>query len=239
MPKHLKVLTWNIRHWGKNSALKNIIESIDKHDADISVITEYRNNQNWATIKNHFLWKWFFLIDSNPQENDNWILIISKTELSINTINYGLPNATHRWIDFKPVWYDMNILAVHIPWFWDKWWKEDFWKNLVWFANIKKDDNYIILWDYNTWFKEDSEWSPFKLSEYMYRLLDLNWTDTWRIFNKITEYSWYSVAKNWFRIDYIFSTKSLVNSFENVYFSHTERELKYSDHSMLICEVDI
>ena len=72
----------------------------------------------------------------------------------------------------------------------------------------------------------------------MYKLLDLNWFDTWRLFNTITEYSWYSTANNWFRIDYIFTTKSLKNKFKWVYFSHKERELKYSDHSILISEIE-
>jgi len=232
--ENLIILTWNIRHWGKKSALNNIIESIEYHNADISVITEYRANINWDIIKNHFISKWFFIINSNPQNNDNGILIISKLELKLNNIDYELPKARHRWLDFTPVWYDINLLAVHIPWFWDKWWKKDFWEKVSWFANIHKDNNYIILWDYNTWFKEDSEWAPFKLSEYMYKLLDLNWFDTWRLFNTITEYSWYSTANNWFRIDYIFTTKSLKNKFKWVYFSHKERELKYSDHSILI-----
>ena len=87
-------------------------------------------------------------------------------------------------------------------------------------------------------FKEDSEWAPFKLSEYMYKLVALNWFDTWRLFNKETEYSWYSRANNWFRIDYIFTTESLKDNFTQVYFSHKERELKYSDHSMLISEIE-
>jgi len=236
----MKILTWNIRHGGKKSEIDNIIKSLIRHNTDISIITEFRENDNGNRIRAE-LQKlgWSYQYSSSPPENQNGILVLSKIDFKIKEREYLLPKATHRWVDIYIPNEDLSILGVHIPAYKDKWDKEDFWQNLVLFAKEKANENYIIIGDFNTGLRDDYEGTPFKLSEYMEELVNLDWVDAWRCFHNSTrDFTWYSNANNGFRIDYAFTSKPIRDYVFNAYHSHNERINNYSDHSALVIELD-
>lgn len=240
MDKKIKILSWNIHHWWHKKYIDDIIQSIYKKDADINILTEYRENPNADKIKDFFIGKGFKIITSNPQNSDNWILLITRLNVKIKPYNYwneDLP--IHRWLDMYFSDYNFNILAVHIPWWWDKYDKRTYWEELTRYSLENKENNTVIIWDYNTGFKYDTQKSPFILWKYMYNLVDNWWIDLWNKFNPDIDFSWYSNHWNGFRIDHIFTTKNFVDNFQWSYFSHFEREAKFSDHSMLISELSI
>ncbi|GIO27984.1 hypothetical protein J43TS3_25950 [Ornithinibacillus bavariensis] len=56
----LKILTWNIRHGGTKYTLDKIIQSLIFHNADVVVLTEFRNNDNDFNI----VWRKYKIIKS-------------------------------------------------------------------------------------------------------------------------------------------------------------------------------
>jgi exodeoxyribonuclease III len=71
-------------------------------------------------------------------------------------------------------------------------------------------------------------------------MLKIGWINSWRECNKnVRDYSWYSNARNGFRIDYAFISPLLKEHLLVNYHSHRERIKIYSDHSILIVELKI
>jgi len=235
----MKILEWNIRHGGTKSKHGKIIESLVAHDPDTIVLVEYRENENGVMIKSHLKSQgWIYQGVTNPPLNENGIFIASKVAFNIKESEGNLPKAEHRWLDISFPELSCSLLAVHIPGSGDKWDKKDFWMKLCEFGEIKKHENYIIVGDFNTGLEDDYEGTPYKLSEYMRKLIDLGWIDIWRSNNPDTkEFTWYSNIRNGFRLDYAFITPALKDSVLEVYHSHKERVNKYSDHSSLIIEI--
>lgn len=231
----MKVLTWNIRHGGKKKELNNITESLVTHNADLIVLTEFRETLNGSVISKQLFDKgWQHQYSTQPPKGQNGILILSKTPLVRATDASNLPKAAHRWGYVQLPEFNLFVLGIHIPGFNDIWDKRDFWEAVINFAQENIHNSCLIVGDFNTGLKKDCEGTPFKLSEYMIQLNELGWVDTWRhLHPEINEYTWYSNKDNGFRIDYIFAAPSLKEKLLDAYHSYDERIKGYSDHSIL------
>jgi exodeoxyribonuclease III len=233
----MRLLTWNIRHGGKNNN-ERIIDTLIGHDADLIVITEYREEHGERIKKILYENGWKNQLSSEPPVKTNGILVLSKYEISKAEIGYKMPEAGHRWLDFCFKDFDLEVLAIHIPNFTDKWGKEEFWKAVVDFARGKDDENVIIMGDFNTGLKIDAEGVPFKQGEYMEELNRLGWIDAWRYLHpEVKEFTWYSSAGNGFRLDYAYLAPGLKEKLVGARHSHGERVEGVSDHSGLVVEV--
>ena len=133
---------------------------------------------------------------------------------------------------------DFKLLAVHIPGFKDSGDKKDFWEAIIAHSKIHRNNNLLILGDFNTGLDIDSEGVSFKHKEFMISLIELGFHDAWRlIHNNKKEFTWYSNKSNGFRLDYGFiSNKEVVL---NAYHTHKMRLEKITDHSGLIIELDL
>ncbi len=235
----MKILTWNIKHGGSNGVIPKILLSILEHDPDIAVLTEYRV-ENGRLISESLRDKgWLYQLSSDPPPKTNGILIASRRDITKSPIDYGLPEASHRWLDVTLKDIDLRVLGIHIPGAGDKWGKEDFWKAVVDFGKSKEGEKVLMIGDFNTGLDIDAEGTPFRFSEYTKRLNDSGWIDAWRFKNKtLREYTWYSKSGNGFRLDYAYLSPALKKGFVNAYYSHEERILKLSDHSSLCVELN-
>ena len=73
----MKICAWNIRQGG-STRIKNIVETIFEHDADIVILTEFRIAKG-NLIQSALLKKgWHYQITSNPEPKTNGIMIASK-----------------------------------------------------------------------------------------------------------------------------------------------------------------
>ncbi|WP_163970342.1 endonuclease/exonuclease/phosphatase family protein [Oceanobacillus halotolerans] len=242
MVKKLKLLTWNIRHGGAKKKIKHIIQSFILHNADINVITEFRENESGNKLHRSLHENgWVFQQGSNPPKGKNGILIASKIPFEVPVIHHDyLPQAKHRWNEVHLNDFNLFILGVHIPSIGDKWGKENHWESIIQYAKHKLDSKSVIIGDFNTGLTEDGEGTPFKLVQYMHELNDMGWIDSWRVYhNRVNDFTWYSHADNGFRLDYAYVSPALKENILVSYHSHKERIDKYSDHSLVICELSV
>ena len=232
----MKICAWNIRQGG-STRIKNIVETIFEHDADIVILTEFRIAKG-NLIQSALLEKgWHYQITSNPEPKTNGIMIASKLPFEYEeTI---VPSVKQRWLEVKMKENGVTLLAVHVPTSGDKWDKRQFWDDVISFAEKRKNDMAIITGDFNTGLPEDAEGTPFVGSEYITLLKQMGWVDAWRLINGVKkEYTWYSNVGNGFRLDYSFITQDIAKKVSDVYHSHSEREMRYSDHSSLTVNFD-
>jgi exonuclease III len=122
--------------------------------------------------------------------------------------------------------------------------KTRFWDAVLQAAKSRLPEPFLFIGDWNTgahWADETGK--TFKCAEHFGRLSTSGWTDLWRFFHPgTTEYTWYSKLKggargNGFRLDHTFATPSLIPRVTSCRYSHTEREARVSDHSIMIVEL--
>lgn len=237
----MHIITWNIKHGGTHSLSTKIINNLIAHDPDIIVLTEYKQNKG-AHLRNSLKTTgWRYQVTSSLNESENSVLIASKKVLKISPQNRFLPKATHRWLEVQIQKSNLTILGIHIPGANDKWDKEDFWKCVVRFAKQNAKSDALIIGDFNTGLPIDTEGTAFAFPEYMHKLINLGWTDAWRLKHpQKREFTWYSPkAMNGFRLDYAFLSPSLKEGLVRAFHSHTERKKGLSDHSSLVIELDL
>jgi len=70
-------------------------------------------------------------------------------------------------------------------------------------------------------------------------LIEGGWSDAWKQINQgKLDYSWFSHKNNGVRLDYLFFFPKLLGFLIACEFSSYERENNFSDHSLLIAELE-
>ncbi len=231
----MKILTWNIKHGENKPHLVNITDTLVTHDPDILVLTEFREGPKGDFIRNRLSGAgWVHQSTSGPAPNTNGLLIAAKGPLSPCKGSIA-PTESHRWMEFEVD--EVRFLAIHIP-INTTHTKTLFWDKVLQRADSLVDRPALIIGDFNTGLPADAQGTPFHCVESMQRLLNMGWQDAWRLTNgSRQEYSWYSHVGNGFRIDHAFVSDPVKDRVVQCYYSHPERELRYSDHSALIIEL--
>jgi len=98
----------------------------------------------------------------------------------------------------------------------------------------------MFVGDFNTGaHRLDEAGKTFACAAQFAQLSSSGWTDAWRLYHpQTTEWTWYSTKGNGFRLDHAFASPSLLPCVLSCRYSHTEREAKVSNHSILITDVE-
>jgi exodeoxyribonuclease III len=243
----MRLLTWNIRHGGTKKRAAEIEKTIIAHDPDIIVLTEFRKDSEKTITPGLHDAGWKYRATTDPPAKTNALFVASKLEFETVTPSPPLSEAhIYRWLELYLRSHDLSVLSAYIPDYrqHDSTGKEAYWKRLVDYAQQRIAKKALIIGDFNTGLKIDSEGTPFKCGEYMEELNRLGWLDSWRHLHPgEREFTWYSTCKsgavNGFRLDYAYLSPPLRECLLDARHSHQEREEKLSDHSSLIVELNI
>lgn len=229
----MKIITWNIRHGG-GTRIHKIFDVIEKYqNSDVFILTEFRNNKNRDFIKNKFNELGFeFILYPETESNINTLLIASKKKFN----HEFYPSLNEHWHRLIKIEYEnISLFGVYFP---QKKEKEKVFKAILSVFEDTKS-NIVLGGDLNTGKHYiDERGKSFHCSEYISRIEDQKMIDAWRKINgELKEYSWYSNGGNGFRIDHFFVSNNL--KVRNCYYDHTVRENKFSDHSLMILELNV
>jgi len=234
--KNMKIITWNIRHGG-GPRINKIIDRIQYHNADIVIITEYRNNSNGLELKNQLAENGYkFKVAPEIDIKKNTLMIASKTDFEVQLFENQLHDEYHRVINIEND--QLNLYGLYFP---QKMQKKKIFEFMLEEMDSNKEKPTIFIGDFNTGkpFIDEVK-NTFSCSNYMDIIEKKNYADAWRFINKDKlEYSWYSYAGNGFRIDHAFINKAFLNMVSDCFYSHDEREDKISDHSVMVLEIDL
>jgi exodeoxyribonuclease-3 len=229
----MKILTWNIQHGG-GSRINQILIILNYYNADLVVLTEFRNNKNKDKITQTLNSKGYHFFESPAcSPTTNTVLIGSKTEFTTTYFQLEVKENSHRIFQIE-----LNGISIYPCYFPQKNLKKPVFEFLI--KQIKSHnpkDKIIVIGDLNTgkhYIDEDK--NTFYYSEYLLEL-EKYLTDAFRqIHGPIKEFSWYSSAGNGFRIDHCF-TKNL--QIQSCTYHHQPRTDKVSDHSIMEVEISL
>ena len=221
------ILSLNIRHGG-GSRLTKILDYIISMNADIVVLTEFRNNKNSHTIKETLKSHAYqFISTLNTDATKNSVLVASRImghQIDLESPNNWSLNA----VDINGI----QLVGTYFPLKNDK-------KDLInWFLeqglNFRKT---IFIGDFNTGsntLDKDKTGSSFFMGSEFETISQEILTDSFRYKNpELREYSWHSSAGNGFRIDHCLVTKDLTDNIRSVSYDHKTRP-ELTDHSALM-----
>src|SRR5699024_7019402 len=230
---------WNIRQGGRK-AISQIVDSLLYHHADVVIITEYKRNAAGAHLVSTMEKEgWHYIQTSQPPDSENGILIASVFAMDAFETPFQKEFGSHRWNEVYFPSLDMFLLGVHIPNVNERYDKRFFWEQVIKYANQKQDERAMVVGDFNTARRDEKEQAPKQYSQFLMQLIDHGWVDAWKKSNQdILDFSWVSHRHNGFRLDYIFLSPMLAYKALTCAFSHHERVQNYSDHSILIAQID-
>lgn len=234
----IKILNWNIQQGG-GDRIERILETIIRHNSDIIVLTEFRDNKPGTLLRNQ-LKHCGYNFQSYPsalKKNMGSVLIAAKQSFSAKTFEEAVSGCAKGFILAQ--FSQFSILGCYLP---GKDLKKKPWEFMLEFAERKSQDQLLMIGDFNTGQHYiDEGGATFRYSHQFLNLKKLGWIDAWRHTNQDKrEYTWYSKqSDNKFRLDHVFASPPLMPYLGECHYSHEERLSGLSDHSIQLAYLKI
>ncbi|MCC6968793.1 MAG: endonuclease/exonuclease/phosphatase family protein [Phycisphaerales bacterium] len=232
----MRFLAWNILHGGGPARMPEIAHAIAAHRPDVVALSEVRRTTGGQiagaladTGLSH--WSW-----TDPPAGVNGVLIAARTPF--DTLRFP-PPASQRLLAARFAALDLNLIAAHVP--------PDpgserahAWKSLLDYAKSRQLERTLVLGDLNA--GRDGDLHALKLDgqESLGKLWTWGFRDLFRKENTgQPEFSWLTPDRQGGgRIDHAIATGSLSAAASSVRYSHAERDLRISDHSILLVDFE-
>jgi len=224
----LKILSWNIRQGG-GTRTNTISKALQKENAEIVVLSEYRNNDSGIRLRLNLLRMGYRFVNvSAAKSNDNAVAIFSK--LPCNHFLYAQADEDYPHNVVCSEFDAFDVFGVYLPH--KK--KHKLFDFLL--EEMPKGKPSILVGDYNTGKNHiDQKGNSFWYTDKIVALEKLGYVDAFRhIHNDIKEYSWYSHQGNGYRYDHTYVHESLLPIVKDCYYLHSWREDGLSDHSPMV-----
>lgn len=240
---------WNIANPSIERAGKQA-EWLHRRSEDILVLTEAKKSEGCIFLERYFQAYGYNVIFSKPNEKEFGVIIVSKHSLSLSNFSTCVDYLQARVASIKlnlPSG-ELEIIGTYVPSRdsssekIDK--KKRFLENLTSALETNLQiSKRIFCGDLNILEPDHiPHYSFFEEWEYdFYRsLTKLQLKDAFRHFYpSIQEYSWIGRTGDGYRYDHCFISENLLPLLKKCYYFHEPREIKLSDHSAIITELDL
>ena len=238
MPRHrrgsLRLLAWNIRQGG-GKRLAAIASAIERHDADVVVISEYRGGDAAERLRAALIALGYrYMTTLAPAPGRYGVLIAARMcFVEHGVLHDALPEPC-RVVGVELA--GIRLFGVYMP---NMLAKVPYWQALIDALAGAVDRDALALGDFNTCRAYvDEPGAIDATAHFIDRLEAAGFSDLWRRRNPDgREFSWYSHSGNGFRIDHAFLSPTLAALAGPVRYSHEERLIGLSDHSPLILDL--
>jgi len=242
----MRILSWNILQGG-GRRLDNILATLESHQADIIALQEFRHSSSKLRLISG-LEELGFSHNYIPDTKDattHTVALFSYYPIDCKALTPDPANTTDAVLAVKanvsiidseaP---DIDLITLHLP---HKQKQLPYFKSLQNLTPELKDRHAIMIGDFNCGIPfEDSETKSFYATQQFQSLLSQGWTDAWRSRNpEIREYTWVSSRSgNGFRYDHALVTAGLDQRICDIKYDHEPREAGFSDHSLLLVDIE-
>lgn len=232
----LRLFAWNIRQGG-GLRLAAIANAIERHEADIVVISEYRGGDSAQRLGRELARLGYSQATSlRPPAGRNGVLIAARRPFrEIGVLSEALPEP-HRIVAIEIA--GLRLFGVYMP---NLLPKVPYWEALIAALAKEVEGSALAIGDFNTCRAYvDEPGAIDATAHFMDKMEAIGFSDLWRRRNpEGREFSWYSTRGNGFRIDHAFLSPTLTARAGEIRYSHEERQASISDHSPLIIDLNI
>lgn len=230
----MRLFAWNIRQGG-GSRLPAIAAAIQRHEADVLVLSEYRGGDAALRLKEALERIGYrYMTAPEPPPGKTGVLIAARRRLRAHApLDPALPEP-YRLVHVEIG--KLSLCGVYMP---NLLAKVPYWEAVVASLATRLQGHALAIGDFNTCRAYvDEPGAIDRCAYFMDRVAELGFCDLWRHrFPEGREFSWYSHRGNGFRIDHAFLSPTLAKRAGTVRYSHDERLAGLSDHSPLILDL--
>jgi exonuclease III len=231
--------SWNIQAGG-GTRLREILATIDAHGADTLVLGETTRTRIGDLTDGLRALGFTGLHAPELRNNDRGVLIASKRPFEVRSPSAKRKVPGHRWAE---VWFPgkgITLAGIYFP---------DtaapiaaLWPRVHEAAQMRREEPYLLVGDLNSGSSlVDAEAYAFASDPWFSAMPYHGMVDLFRHKHRDRrEYSWYSKRgekRNGFRLDHAFGTLAIRRRVRNVWYSHSEREHRVSNHSSLLVAI--
>lgn len=230
----LRLLAWNIRAGG-GARVEAIVAALGTHDADVLVLSEYRNGLAGDRLRaalGVLGYRW--TTTAQPPRGANGVLIAARRRFrELGPISDAVQEP---WRMVGASVGDLRIAGIYMP---NLRAKVPYWQALIASLTPHAETPALAIGDFNTCRAYVDEAGAIDAcAHFMDRIEAAGFRDLWRHrFPDGREYSWFSTRGNGFRIDHAFFSAAAATRAGVVRYSHGEREAGLSDHSVLLADL--
>lgn len=231
----MRFLAWNILHGGGPARMPEIAHAIAAHTPDVVALSEVRRTtggQIAGALADIGLSHWAW---TDPPAGVNGVLVASRNPFAATRFD---PPAAQRLLAARISALDLNLVACHVP--------PDpgsershAWKSLLDYAKSRMGERTLVLGDLNA--GRDGDLHALKLDgqESLGKLWTWGYRDLFRKENTgRAQFSWLTPDRQGGgRIDHAIASAPLAAVESSVRYSHAERDLRISDHSVLLVDL--
>jgi exodeoxyribonuclease III len=237
----LRLLAWNILQGAPERGTR-VVSAIRGHRPDVVVLTEFHAERS-RNVAEGLKADGLQYCAGSPARNGLEVFIASRTPLQSSLGPETTPTLIGGYLEVAVPEHHAIVAGVYVPVMSAVGLpeKRSFWATLHEMARRHGEEPYALVGDLNTGDfpldKENPE-RPFSCTSEYRKMRELGFVDAWREMNgDRREYSWKSNRGAGFRIDHAFISPVMRSRLTGAHYSHSEREAKISDHSLLIVDL--
>lgn len=231
----MRLLTVNIQHGG-GTRVDRIAAFLGSLAPDVAVLTEYREGESGKALRaklsaQGYLWQ----AASSLEPKQNGVCVVSKQPFTVAIPETYETTDLHHLLGAR--FCRFNVVGVYFP---QGEAKRPVFNRLThaylpWLGPVG-----VVVGDFNTGLPfEDEAENTFACSDSFASLLSAGLVDSWRKRHpNAREFSWYSQARNGFRVDHALCTPQLDGRISAIEYLHQCREDRTTDHSAMVIQVD-
>jgi exonuclease III len=230
----MRLLAWNIRQGG-GSRLPRIVEALQRHDADILVLSEYRGGPSAVRLLAALdALGYRYATSLAPPPGRTGVLIAARCSFEEHGPVDGVIEP-YRMVSVA--FASLRLVGIYMP---NLLAKIPYWEALITLCSDCTGPA-LAIGDFNTCRPYlDEAGAIDRCAYFMDRIAEIGFCDLWRQRNpELREFSWFSTRGNGFRIDHAFLSEALAARVGPIRYSHDERLAGLSDHSPLILDLAI
>lgn len=232
----MRIVSLNIRHGG-GRRIPNIIDWVDKADADFVIFSEWRPNQSGKALAGSMQDRGYSTQGVSKGTSSNGILMASRCSQVVSSITPE--GALHGEIALSAS-AGIDLICCYFP---QKHEKKQFFHTVT-DRILRASAPTVLIGDLNTGSNSTDLTigaTPFFCSKEFAELESLGCAqDLWRHSHgtDAREWSWRS-SKNGFRIDHAYGNNALFNTYSSIFcrYDHSTRTEGISDHSAILVDL--
>ncbi len=231
----MKVVSWNIRQGG-GWRVEAICDRLGALDADVHVLTEFRENRAGEAIRRYLKNCGHCHQYSGCDDPRINTVFVSTRDDSIRLDEHGLSDDLLNRVVSVAV-NGVKVIGVYFPLGRAK---VPLFQYLISLLDHELHTPVMIIGDFNTGKHGlDEVGKTFIASTCLDDLERKGWRDLWRsVHGNRRQYSWWSTRGNGFRIDHAFGSRPLAQRIASIDYVDEPRIEGLSDHSLLVVQLD-